>query len=85
MEYSYSTELPTGEVVDVIFAPNAVSYCNTCLRPVGAIFNKKGHLIVAADATSEIYKITYRNSSAGLFVSFNVFVFAVLLSFGFLM
>ncbi|KAG4079130.1 hypothetical protein HA402_001101 [Bradysia odoriphaga] len=77
--FNNSTQLPTGEVTDVIFAPNAVNSCNTCLRPVGAIFNKRGHLIVAADATNEIYKITYAgnadNAGARSFVAFNLIAF----------
>jgi len=51
--------LPTGEIVDVIFAPNTRHDCNTCLRPVNAIFNKAGHLIVTADATNEIFRVAY--------------------------
>lgn len=52
-------ELPTGEIVDVIFAPNPRNSCNTCIRPVNAVFNKAGHLIVTADATNEIFRVAY--------------------------
>lgn len=51
--------LPTGETVDVIFAPDARNDCNTCIRPVNAVFNKAGHLIVTADATNEIFRVAY--------------------------
>lgn len=43
----------------MIFAPDARDSCNTCIRPVNAIFNKAGHLIVTADATSEIFRVAY--------------------------
>lgn len=52
-------ELPTGEIVDVIFAPNPRNSCNECIRPVNAVFNKAGHLIVTADATNEIFRVAY--------------------------
>ena len=51
--------LPTGEIVDVIFAPDARNSCETCIRPVNAVFNKAGHLIVTADATNEIFRVAY--------------------------
>lgn len=51
--------LPTGETVDVIFAPDARNSCQTCIRPVNAVFNKAGHLIVTADATNEIFRVAY--------------------------
>lgn len=54
-----NAELPTGEVVDVLFAPNPRNSCNTCIRPVNAVFNKAGHLIVTADATNEIFRVVY--------------------------
>ncbi len=57
--YFRNAELPTGEIVDVIFAPNATNSCNTCIRPVNAVFNKAGHLIVTADATNEIFRVAY--------------------------
>lgn len=52
-------ELPTGEVVDIIYAPNPTNTCNTCLRPTDAIFNKDGHLIVTGDTTDELFLIAY--------------------------
>lgn len=51
--------LPTGEINDVIYEPNLATCGNGCLRPVNAVFNKNGHLIVSADASSEIFKVTY--------------------------
>lgn len=53
------TELPTGEVVDIIYSPNATNSCNSCLRAAGAIFNKDGHLIVTGDTTNEIFRVAY--------------------------
>ncbi|KAJ6646156.1 hypothetical protein Bhyg_01367 [Pseudolycoriella hygida] len=52
-------ELPTGEVVDVIYSPNATNSCNSCLRAAGATFNKDGHLIVSGDTTNEIFRVAY--------------------------
>jgi glucose/arabinose dehydrogenase len=50
--------LPTGEINDVLYEPDTIG-CNNCLRPVNAVFNRNGHLIVSADATSEIFQVTY--------------------------
>lgn len=52
-------EIPTGEVIDIIYSPNATNSCNSCLRAAGAIFNKDGHLIVTGDTTNEIFRVAY--------------------------
>lgn len=52
-------DLPTGEVVDVIYSPNPTNSCNSCLRAAGAIFNKDGHLIVTGDTTNELFRVAY--------------------------
>lgn len=52
-------ELPTGDVVDVIYSPDARNSCNSCLRAAGAVFNKNGHLIVTGDTTNEIFRVAY--------------------------
>jgi len=57
--FNKQEELPTGEVVDVLYSPNPSNSCNECLRPASAIFNKDGHLIVTADTTNEIFRVAY--------------------------
>jgi len=57
--FTRDTEVPTGEVTDIIYAPNPTNSCNECLRPVNAIFNKNGHLIVSVDTTGEIFRVAY--------------------------
>lgn len=52
-------EVPTGDIVDVIYAPNPVNSCNSCLRAAGAVFNKDGHLIVSGDTTNELFRVAY--------------------------
>ncbi|XP_037042784.1 uncharacterized protein BB_0024-like [Bradysia coprophila] len=52
-------ELPTGELVDVIFSPNSTNSCNSCLRATGVVFNRNGHLLVAGDTTNEIFRVAY--------------------------
>lgn len=53
-----ATGLPTGEEKDIMFTPNVES-CNNCLRPVNAVFNKQGHLIVSTDTSGEIFRVFY--------------------------
>ncbi|CAL8072894.1 unnamed protein product [Orchesella dallaii] len=52
------TRLPTGEILDVMYEPDPAG-CGRCFRPVNLVFNKQGHLLVSADASSEIFRITY--------------------------
>ncbi|ODN05481.1 L-sorbosone dehydrogenase [Orchesella cincta] len=52
------TRLPTGEILDVMYEPDPAG-CGRCLQPVNVVFNKEGHLLVSADASSEIFRITY--------------------------
>jgi len=53
------THLPTGKVYDILFESNATN-CNPCFRPVDLTFDSKGHLIVTADASSELIHVTYK-------------------------
>lgn len=64
-------EEPTGEWIDVIFAPNAVNSCNACIRPAGAIFNRNGHILVTADTTHEIFRVAY-NTQLPTIINVNV-------------
>jgi len=57
-----SPYLPTGEINDLLYEPNLASCNNNCLRPVNVVFNKNGHLIVSADSSSEIFKVTYKQA-----------------------
>lgn len=57
--FNRATETPTGEAIEVIFAPNAVNSCNACLRPAGATFNSNGHLLVSADTTGQIFRVAH--------------------------
>jgi len=50
---------PTGFMLDVIYEPDTAGCGNSCLRPVNAIFDLKGHLYVSADSSGEIFKVTY--------------------------
>ncbi|CAL8072892.1 unnamed protein product [Orchesella dallaii] len=52
------TRLPTGEILDVMYEPDPAG-CGRCLQPVNLVFNKQGHLLVSADSSSEIFRITY--------------------------
>jgi len=54
------TKLPTGEILDVMFEPNPAD-CGRCFRPVDLAFDKNGHLMVTADASSEVFRISYEN------------------------
>jgi glucose/arabinose dehydrogenase len=56
------TKLPTGEILDVIFEPNPAG-CGRCFRPVNAVFDSRGHLIVSSDASSELIRVTYDSST----------------------
>ncbi len=55
-------ELPTGELVDIIYSPNATNSCNSCLRATGVVFNRNGHLIVSGDTTNEIFRVAYNTA-----------------------
>ncbi|CAL8108722.1 unnamed protein product [Orchesella dallaii] len=52
------TNMPTGEILDILFEPDP-SFCGRCLRPVGLLFDSRGHLIVTSDDSSEVIRITY--------------------------
>lgn len=62
--FSKSTLLPTGDILDVIYEPNTGSCGAACFRPVNAVFNKDGHLIVSADASNEIFRVAYNATLA---------------------
>ncbi|KAL1920019.1 uncharacterized protein VTP21DRAFT_1165 [Calcarisporiella thermophila] len=50
---------PTGEVLDVWGESNPEE-CNSsakCVRPVSAVFNRKGHLFVTSDDSNEVWRI----------------------------
>ena len=51
---------PTRYFEDVIYEPD-LEGCelSTCFRPVNAIFDKGGHLIVSVDNTGEIFRVFY--------------------------
>ncbi|KAL1920018.1 uncharacterized protein VTP21DRAFT_1164 [Calcarisporiella thermophila] len=50
---------PTGEVLDVWGEENAggCGFAAGCVRPVSAVFNRKGHLFVTSDASNEVWRI----------------------------
>lgn len=50
---------PTGEYTDIIFEPNKLTCLGTCFRPVNAVFDKKGHLLISADESNEIFRVYY--------------------------
>lgn len=56
------TRLPTGEMLDVIFEPSPGS-CGRCFRPVNAVFDLRGHLMVSTDGSNEIVRVTYATDS----------------------
>ena len=53
--------VPTGEIINVLYEPNP-SGCSVCFRPVNLVFNQDGHLIVSADASDEIFRVSYVNA-----------------------
>jgi len=55
--------LPTGQIIDILYEPNTAG-CVDCFRPVNAVFNKNGHLIVSADSSAETFKVTYGTQPA---------------------
>ena len=56
--------VPTGEIINVLYEPNpeACSLRITCFRPVSVVFNTAGHLIISADGSNEIFRVSYNNS-----------------------
>jgi len=59
LKFNKETGDPTGESVNVIYEPNLTSCGNGCFRPVNAVLNAKGHLIVSTDDSNELFKVTY--------------------------
>jgi len=53
--------LPTGEILDIIYEPDLATCYErgNCFRPVNAVFNKNGHLIISVDTSDELFKVTY--------------------------
>jgi len=52
-----TTNLPTGEEMYVIYEPDVG--CNNCFRPVNAIFDLKGHLIVSSYFNNALFRVYY--------------------------
>jgi len=52
-------KFPTGEIITIIHEPNTTFCSFNCFRPVNAIFNNNGHLIISDATNNEILRVTY--------------------------
>lgn len=58
--YGFTQGQPNGEEFNIIYeTPVATCYIRNCFRPVNAVFNNNGHLLISDDAHGEIIKVTY--------------------------
>lgn len=65
LPFDLETGLPTGEIIDIIFEPdmnNCQQQAQRCFRPVNAIFDHNGHMIVSSDESGDLIRVTYDSS-----------------------
>ena len=64
--FNKTTLHPTGEILNIIYEPNTSDCGGSCFRPVNAVFNKDGHLIISADASNEIFRVVYNATAPSI-------------------
>jgi len=51
--------MPTGQSEQVLYTNNVANCGNECHRPVNAVFNARGHLVISADSNHEVVIVYY--------------------------